>query len=140
MLRRHVDRLAWVEQLHAGRDHATSRIQPFGEDHRPGQVAAHRHRLQRRAVLVVQHPDARLSARFEERARKDRETRRPGAGSEERASGSDAGEELSYRSVFYKFLATGADLASLEPEERAVLKAGVQLGEEYRAQSSATGA
>ncbi|WP_312405241.1 phage major capsid protein [Rhizobium sp.] len=83
---------------------------------------------------------AALEARFEERARKDRETKRPGAGTEDRASGSDAGNELSYRSVFYKFIATGADLSALEPEERAVLKAGVQQGEEYRAQSSATGA
>jgi HK97 family phage major capsid protein len=78
---------------------------------------------------------AAIEARFEQR----RKERRPGSRSEDRASGSDAGDELSYRSVFYKFIATGADLAALEPEERAVLKAGVQLGEEYRAQSSATG-
>lgn len=83
---------------------------------------------------------AALEARFEERARKERETKRPGAGTEDRASGSDAGNELSYRSVFYKFIATGAELSALEPEERATLKAGVQQGEEYRAQSSATGA
>ena len=78
---------------------------------------------------------AAIEARFEQR----RQERRPGSRSEDRASGSDAGDELSYRSVFYKFIATGADLAALEPEERAVLKAGVQIGEEYRAQSSATG-
>ncbi|MNE04845.1 Phage capsid family protein [compost metagenome] len=83
---------------------------------------------------------AALEARFEERARKDRETKRPGSATEDRASGSDAGNELSYRSVFYKFIASGADLGSLEPEERAILKAGAQTGDEYRAQSSATGA
>ncbi|MBO9124858.1 MULTISPECIES: phage major capsid protein [unclassified Rhizobium] len=83
---------------------------------------------------------AALEARFEERARKDRENRRPGAGTEDRGSGSDAGNELSYRSVFHKFIVSGADLAALEPEERAVLKAGVQVLDEKRAQSSATGA
>ena len=83
---------------------------------------------------------AALEARFEERARKERETKRPGSKAEDRASGSDVGDELSYRSVFFKFIASGADLAALEPEERAVLKAGVQAADEYRSQSSATGA
>jgi HK97 family phage major capsid protein len=83
---------------------------------------------------------AALEARFEERARRERETRRPGAGSEDRASGTDEGDALSYRSVFFKFIASGADMSNLEPEERAVLKAGVQQGEEYRAQTSLSGA
>jgi HK97 family phage major capsid protein len=83
---------------------------------------------------------ASLEARFEERARRERETRRPGAGSEDRASGTDEGDALSYRSVFFKFIASGADMSNLEPEERAVLKAGVQQGEEYRAQTSLSGA
>lgn len=79
---------------------------------------------------------AAIEARFEQR----RQERRPGAGTEDRAAGSDAGDPLSYRSVFFKYIAAGADLGALEPEERAVLKAGVQQGEEYRAQSSASGA
>ena len=79
---------------------------------------------------------AAIEARFEQR----RQERRPGAGTSGHAAGSDAGNELSYRSVFFKYMASGADLGALEPEERAVLKGGIQQGEEYRAQSSATGA
>lgn len=79
---------------------------------------------------------AALEARFEQR----RQERRPGAGTEDRASGSDDRNPLSYRSVFFKYIANGADMSALEPEERAALKAGVQQGEEYRGQSSATGA
>jgi len=82
---------------------------------------------------------AALEARFAARQDEQRAAKRPGAGTEDRASGSDAGNEMSYRSVFFKFIASGADLAALEPEERAVLKAGVQASEEYRSQSSATG-
>ncbi|MGR9420654.1 phage major capsid protein [Rhizobium leguminosarum] len=79
---------------------------------------------------------AAIEARFEQR----RQERRPGAGSEDRASGSDDRNPLSYRSVFFKYMASGADLGALEPEERAVLKAGVQEVDEKRAQSTASGA
>lgn len=81
---------------------------------------------------------AAIEARFEERARKDRENKRPGAGSETEARGQDKGEELEYRSVFYKFLASGADLGELDAEERAVLKAGVQSTKEFRMQTTGT--
>lgn len=79
---------------------------------------------------------AAIEARFEERARKDRENKRPGNDGE--ARGQDKGEELEYRSVFYKFLANGADMGELDAEERAVLKAGVQSGKEFRAQTAGT--
>ncbi len=84
---------------------------------------------------------AEIEARFASRTEEERARRRPGSESEGRAAGSESGGDgLTYRSVFFKFIASGADLAALEPEERAVLKAGVQAADEYRAQSSATGA
>lgn len=79
---------------------------------------------------------AAIEARFEERARKDRENKRPGNDGESR--GQDKGEELEYRSVFYKFLASGADLGELDAEERAVLKAGVQSAKDFRMQTTGT--
>ncbi|HEV7305218.1 phage major capsid protein [Ensifer sp.] len=81
---------------------------------------------------------ATLEARIEERARQDRESRRPGAGSQSESRGQDGGDELEYRSVFYKFLASGADLGELDAEERAVLKAGVQSAKEFRMQTTGT--
>ncbi len=79
---------------------------------------------------------AAIEARFEERARKDRENKRPGNDGESR--GQDKGEELEYRSVFYKFLASGADLGELDAEERSVLKAGVHSTKEFRMQTTGT--
>ncbi len=81
---------------------------------------------------------AEIEARFEERTRKDRENKRPGAGSQTEGRGQDEGEKTEYRDVFYKFLAGGADLGELDPEERAVLKAGVQSAKEFRAQNTGT--
>lgn len=78
---------------------------------------------------------AALEARFEQR----RQERRPGANSEGSASGSETGNEPSYRSVFFKYIASGADLSALEPEERAVLRGGHQVADEKRAQLSTTG-
>lgn len=68
----------------------------------------------------------------EERARK-----RPSAGDGE-ARGADEGQKLEYRQVFYQFLARGADLGEMEPEERKVLRDGaVKLKEgEFRAQTT----
>lgn len=80
---------------------------------------------------------AALEARLAERAAEERARNRPGAGNGE-ARGQDNGEALEYRSVFYKFLASGADFGALEPEERAVLKAGVQSDKEFRVQTTGT--
>ena len=88
------------------------------------------------ANIEREERQAAIEARFEERARKERENKRPG--SEGEARGQDKGEELEYRSVFYKFLANGADKGELDAEERAVLNAGVQSAKEFRAQSAGT--
>jgi len=60
-----------------------------------------------------------------------------GEGGEHR--GTDDGEKpLEYRHVFHKFLASGADIAELTTEERAVLRAGTQVKAEFRAQTAGT--
>jgi HK97 family phage major capsid protein len=78
-----------------------------------------------------------LESRFEERQREERAKKRPNGGDGE-ARGQDAGEKLEYRNVFYKFLASGADLGELSAEERSVLKAGVQSTKEFRMQTTGT--
>lgn len=78
---------------------------------------------------------AAIEARFEERQRQ----RRP-KGQDADQRGQDEGEPLSYRSVFHKFMASGADLGELSSEERAVLKSGAQPGKEFRAQTAGTSA
>lgn len=77
--------------------------------------------------------EARLAkAADEERARK-----RPVADDGE-ARGQDEGEKPEYRQVFFKFLAGGADPSYLEPEERAILRAGAQSTKEFRTQTTGT--
>ena len=77
-----------------------------------------------------------IEARFEERQRRDRESKRPVSGGESR--GQDSGEKKEYREVFYKFLASGADLGELDSEERGILKTGVQSTKEFRMQTTGT--
>ncbi|WP_439618315.1 phage major capsid protein [Shinella sp.] len=77
-------------------------------------------------------------ARLETRAEEERGRKRPISRDDDEARGQDDGEKLEYRQVFYKFLASGADMGELEPEERAVLKAGVQSAKEFRAQTVGT--
>lgn len=79
---------------------------------------------------------AGLEARFEERQLKERESKRPVSGGEGR--GQDDSDPLSYRAVFHRFIARGADIGELDAEERAVLKGGVQSGKEFRAQNTGT--
>lgn len=79
---------------------------------------------------------AAIEARFEERQRKDRENKRPTNDGETR--GQDDAEKKEYREVFYKFLASGADTGELDPEERSILKAGIQSIKEFRAQNTGT--
>ncbi|MBX4941167.1 phage major capsid protein [Rhizobium binae] len=69
---------------------------------------------------------AAIEARFAARQEEERAKKRPGSGSEERASGSETGEQVEYREVFFKFLANGATLDALDSEERKVLRAGVE--------------
>ncbi|GAJ91031.1 phage major capsid protein [Rhizobium rhizogenes] len=80
---------------------------------------------------------AALEKRFEDRAAEERAKRRP-VGSEENQRGQDIGDQLSYRHVFHKYLAAGADLGELSAEERSILKAGVQSAKEFRAQNTGT--
>lgn len=77
--------------------------------------------------------EARSAARAEEARKKQRPT-----GDDTEGRGTDEGDKLDYRSVFYKFLAAGADMSELDGEERNVLKAGVQSGKEFRAQTAGT--
>jgi len=69
---------------------------------------------------------AAIEARFAARQEEERAKKRPVSGSEERASGSEAGEQVEYREVFFKFLANGASLDALDSEERKVLRAGAE--------------
>tara|TARA_R110002020_G_scaffold53905_8_gene150479 strand:+ start:15307 stop:16572 length:1266 start_codon:yes stop_codon:yes gene_type:complete len=75
---------------------------------------------------------AKIEASFEERQRQ----RRPVSGDE--ARGQDDNDPLSYRAVFHRFIARGADIGELDAEERAVLKGGVQSSKEFRAQNTGT--
>jgi len=78
-----------------------------------------------------------LESRFEERQREERAKKRPNGGDGE-ARGQDDGNPISYRHVFHKFLASGADLGELSAEERSVLKAGVESAKEFRMQTTGT--
>jgi len=78
--------------------------------------------------------EARLAAAAEE----ERKKKRPN-GADADVSGADEGDKPAYRQVFYRYIASGANLDELSPEERAVLKAGVQLDAEKRVQVSTQG-
>lgn len=54
------------------------------------------------------------------------------------AKGQDFPEISSYRSAFYKMLASGGDLSELSAEDRASLRAGVRKDAEFRAQTAGT--
>lgn len=78
--------------------------------------------------------EARIAARAEE----ERAKKRPN-GDDGQARGSDDGAKPEYRTVFYKYLASGASLDELSGEERAILKAGVVADAEKRVQVSTQG-
>lgn len=85
--------------------------------------------------------EQRLAAaeeRIAKRAEEERAKQRPGAGDAGEARGVDDGEKLDYRTVFYNFLARGADLGELSNEERKVLRdRAVSLKNgEFRAQTT----
>jgi HK97 family phage major capsid protein len=82
---------------------------------------------------------ADIEKRFEDRAAEERAKKRPGSASADEARGQDDGAALEYRSVFYKYLASGASLDELSGEERAVLKAGIVPDAEKRVQVSTQG-
>jgi HK97 family phage major capsid protein len=76
-------------------------------------------------------------AKIEKDAEERRAKQRPISGDGE-GRGQDAGEQMEYREVFHKFIASGGDIAELSSEERAVLKAGVQPKAEFRTQTAGT--
>ncbi|MEY9580966.1 HK97 family phage major capsid protein [Bradyrhizobium diazoefficiens] len=76
-------------------------------------------------------------AAIEKRADEARKRERP-TNPDGEARGEDDGEKPTYRNVFHKFIARGADLSELSGEERAVLKAGVQSKNEFRIQTAGT--
>ncbi|MEF2549995.1 phage major capsid protein [Aurantimonas sp. A2-1-M11] len=90
-------------------------------------------------MIAREQKQADIEKRLEERAAEERARKRPNGGDGE-ARGTDDGEKLDYRSVFYKFVSRGADLGELEPEERAILRSGVQQKAEFRAQTTSAAA
>lgn len=80
---------------------------------------------------------ADIEKRLEERAAEERAKKRPN-GTDTEARGQDDGERLEYREVFYRFIASGADLGELEPEERKILRAGINAEAEKRIQTVGT--
>lgn len=81
---------------------------------------------------------ADVEARFNERAAEERAKKRP-QGDDVEGRGADRGSAPDYRSVFYKYLASGASLDELDREERNILKAGViPASAEKRIQTAGT--
>ncbi|MEQ1956005.1 phage major capsid protein [Mesorhizobium sp. CN2-181] len=88
-------------------------------------------------VIEREERTAAAERRLEERAEAERRANRPNPGNGT-ANGQDTGEEVDYRTVFYRYLAAGASLDELTSEERSVLKAGVQAKAEFRAQTTSS--
>jgi HK97 family phage major capsid protein len=92
------------------------------------------------AQIVREKRTAEAEKRAEEQATEERAKKRPVAGDETEGRGQDDGDDpLTYREVFYRFLSLGADLGELSSEERAVLKRGVEVKAEFRAQTTTGG-
>lgn len=82
---------------------------------------------------------ANAQKRIDDAAAEERARQRPVPKDQIEGRGQDEGEEQSYRQIFYKFLANGADLGELSGEERSVLKRGVEVKAEFRAQTTTGG-
>lgn len=82
---------------------------------------------------------AEAQKRIDDAAAEERARQRPVPKDGAEGKGQDEGEELNYRSVFYKFLSCGADMGELSAEERAVLKRGVEVKAEFRTQTTTGG-
>lgn len=91
------------------------------------------------ALIVREQKVADAEKRLAERVEEERKRQRPN-GDDGEARGADEGVKPEYRDVFYKYLSSGASLDELSGEERAILKAGVQQGKEFRAQTTTGGA
>ncbi|ODS51364.1 MAG: capsid protein [Agrobacterium sp. SCN 61-19] len=90
------------------------------------------------ALIVREQKVADAEKRLAERAEEERKRQRPN-GDDGQIRGADEGAKPEYRTVFYKYLASGASLDELSGEERAVLKAGVVHDAEKRVQVSTQG-
>ncbi|MGY6251634.1 phage major capsid protein [Bosea thiooxidans] len=90
------------------------------------------------ALIVREQKVADAEKRLAERAEEERKKQRPN-GDDGQTRGADEGAKPEYRTVFYKYLASGASLDELSGEERAVLKAGVVPDAEKRVQVSTQG-
>lgn len=82
---------------------------------------------------------AAAEARIAEAAEAEKRAKKRPKGEDVDTRGQDEGDKPTYRSVFYKFLAGGADLGELDNEERAVLKTGVIPDAEKRIQTTTGG-
>ncbi|WMT90991.1 phage major capsid protein [Pelagibacterium sp. H642] len=83
---------------------------------------------------------AEIEARLAERAAEDRARQRPGLRDrDDEGARRPENDPLSYRSVFHKFITVGGDPSLLEPEERGILREGVQKKAEFRAQLTTSG-
>ncbi|MBZ9984941.1 phage major capsid protein [Mesorhizobium sp. BR-1-1-8] len=89
------------------------------------------------ATIAREERVAAAEARINAAAEEERKNKRPVSNGEGR--GADTEEKLEYRTVFYKYLASGASLDELSGEERAVLKGGVVAPAEKRVQVSTQG-
>jgi len=92
------------------------------------------------AQIAREQRMAAAQKRIDDAAAEERARQRPVSGEQTEGRGQDDGEELSYRQVFYRFLSCGADLGELSAEERAILKRGVEVKAEFRAQTTSGGA
>lgn len=83
---------------------------------------------------------AEIEARFAEREAEARANKRPGQREREQdaENRNEDGNEAEYRKTFYKFISRGADMGELEPEERAIMREGLQKKAEFRAQTAGT--
>lgn len=105
-------------------------------DKRHDDIMAEFDRIER--TIEREQKMADVEARFAARQEEERAKKRP-KGEDTDTRGQDEGDTLEYREVFYKFLAGGADLGELEPEERKILRAGAAPKEaEKRIQSVGT--
>lgn len=97
-----------------------------------------------KAMAALDKLDKRISDEekleaAEQRAEELRAKRRPKPEDGE-ATGRDEGDAPEYREAFYAMLAAGGDPSDLTPEQRAVLKSGIDKKSEFRAQSTSNSA
>ena len=90
------------------------------------------------AKIEREQKQAEIEARLADRAEAEKRAKKRPTGEDTEGRGADEGKNPEYREVFYKFLAGGATFDELTAEERAVLKAGVQPGKEFRAQTTSS--